>query len=769
MASSNVQYYQRQKENQDVIHNHESKRANLEQQLKVLAKTDNRLAKLRAAKLKTYWKKICDDQKRAQERNDRIVQEFERIDTFLAASTARTEKLRLLKRQYEEYIEKTYPLWMEQVLHHRQQTQQSPAQGAHPLSSQGPPQPYPQGQPSYPHHQPTPGHTPQSQSVGEAGPPPMEPPRGYKETSTPTRSTYNPSQRDESPEERDSYGHVLTSTPFRGDDQYTQKPKTSSIYANISQVMRNPTDQETVQQQSQPRAVQQQVSHVPAERETTAYQHSVPDQVTDVSFSDDIVEEMVQHPQPIQSVRIGQQVHKPVPESPDISQSLSGPMEPNPVDEVGGDEVSDFGDDDLPLSTSQTGPDQPQKIVTHDQVSPPSSPDATPRDRPIQTAVTGGDSSSSPATPSPELHLDGLVRLITHVQADFPEALSLEGYYRSHRPSASDRRDIMHKGNKGIPMHDQDAEKISMVLLEQLPLVVRNLSPKGLLPDSVLAGNVDSITEMRIRMALPEAAQPLWDCLFDHLSQLVRNKVMVTKEVAAVFVPSLVADYSPYQDRAYNLVIRLLEKFDEYRQAESEGMTPRDTMDSMRSSLGGVPPLKFGSLVDKQFGSDDETTTMLTPSVPTDAPKVPLNETAAYRNMLSGTMSSQNRQQAHVDDEDTDDDVEKQFASALSPRDPPSTIPPPKSFANPTDSKPDNQAEPLSELSTPTQPSPVYVPTAVQKQSVKSALGSTAGSSKSHRKVGIQFSSDLDTDTEPEMPMGRKTEEEQDDFFEFYG
>ncbi|XP_060070602.1 centrosomal protein kizuna-like isoform X2 [Ylistrum balloti] len=711
MASSNVEYYQRQKELQNVIHEHENKRANLEQQLKVLAKTDNRLAKLRAAKLKSYWKKICDDSKRAQERNDRIVQEFERIDTFLAASTARTEKLRLLKRQYEEYIEKTYPLWMEQVLHHRQQPQHSPSHIPLPQSSSGLPQHNPQGQPSYPHD-----HSPQSGMRQ----PPVEPPRGYKDISTPARSTYD--QRDEAPEERDSYGHVITSTPFRGDSQYTQKPKTSSIYANISQVMQDPMDEETQKQQSQSRATQQQATHVPAEKEAAAQQHRLHEQIADVSLSDDIVEEVVQHPQPIQSVRIGQQVHKPVPESPDVSQSLSGPMEPNPVDEGGDDEVSDFGDDDLPLSTSQTGPDPSKKLVTQEQVSLPSSPDATPRDPPIQTAVTEGD-SSSPATPSPDLHLDGLIRLMNHVQADFPEALSLEGYYRSHRPSASDRRDIMHKANKGIPLYDQDAEKVSMVLLEQLPLVVRNVSPKGFLPDTVLTGNIDSITETKIRMALPESAQPLWDCLFDHLGHLVRNKVMVTKEVAAVFVPSLVTNSSPYQDKAYNLLIRLLEKFDEDRQAEGDGMTPRDTMDSMRSSLGGVPPLKFGSLVDKQFGSDDESTTMFTPSVPTDAPKVPLNETAAYRNMLSGTMSSQNRQPAHVDDEDTDDDVEKQFASALSPRDPPS---------------------------------------------VKSALGSTAGSSKSHRKVGIQFSSDLDTDTEPEIPMGRKTQEEKDDFFEFY-
>lgn len=50
-----------------------------------------------------------------------------------------------------------------------------------------------------------------------------------------------------------------------------------------------------------------------------------------------------------------------------------------------------------------------------------------------------------------------------------------------------------------------------------------------------------------------------------------------------------------------------------------------------------------------------------------------VTETAAYRSLLTGTLQ-QKQPMVHVDDGDsdnTDDDVEKQFASTLSPRDPP--------------------------------------------------------------------------------------------------
>jgi hypothetical protein len=51
------------------------------------------------------------------------------------------------------------------------------------------------------------------------------------------------------------------------------------------------------------------------------------------------------------------------------------------------------------------------------------------------------------------------------------------------------------------------------------------------------------------RVMLRDDAQPLWDSLFEHLIQLVTCKVMTPNEVAAVFVPCMVSDKSPYQDK----------------------------------------------------------------------------------------------------------------------------------------------------------------------------------------------------------------------------
>ncbi|CAG2235322.1 unnamed protein product [Mytilus edulis] len=170
--------------------------------------------------------------------------------------------------------------------------------------------------------------------------------------------------------------------------------------------------------------------------------------------------------------------------------------------------------------------------------------------------------------------------------------------------------------------------------------------------------------------------------------------------------------------------------------------------------------LKFGSLVDSKQHSDDEDTTMVTPSVPTDGPRIPLNETAAYRNLLSGTMSGQKQPSYHDDndddEDDTDDDVESSSHRLCLPR----TLE--------TSSLPlllchnlDRHNRWNHYLKQVQQHHPVYVPTGMQK-SVKSEAGSTGRSEKmqpfKRPAAVVMISSDLDSETDLDILMEKKTD-----------
>ncbi|XP_052057786.1 centrosomal protein kizuna-like isoform X3 [Mytilus californianus] len=821
MASSNVEYYQKQKELQDFMCEQEQRRQHLEHQLQVYSRSDERLhrvsrmpgtsyskskdtsnkAKLRATRLQSYWRKICEDQRRSQQRNDQILKEFDRIDAHLGNLSARTERLRLLKQQYADYIEKTYPQWHQQVLQMKQRKDESQKH----------------------HHERATNLSQFSQYTPQKQQPVTD---QFVASTSSSQFATQPGQQNQfvasTPAYHQQQQHVpdVSVTPIHRDSRdriSTQVTQESAVYANFTSVTRDSsmpqftTPPQTSTQQQHAASLQKQHSNqqyvspsqtsaagykVPAEKESDA-QLKVSDLQGDISFSSDIPSEVINRP--IQSITVekfGQKVtQEPRVESPDIvSKSTSGQMEPNSADEAD-DDISNFDEEDIPDDGRQAP--TPARQATHVDVmeemsSPEESPIPTPQPggHQVLTVPTAGI-SRSPLLDS-ELTIDGIIHLIHYVESVIPDALSLEGFYRSTPPQHGEKIEIISKANGEEPLIDLDAEMCTMVILENVVLVIRNLPAGCLLPDAILASS-HTINEVQIGRVLSIEAKPLWDCLFIHFLQLIKHKVMTVKEVAAVFVPCLVVDSSDYQDKAYELLVDLLEK--KVDQAASPP-TPREAAESMRSSQGGVsaeieidefgkykvPPLKFGSLVDSKQHSDDEDTTMVTPSVPTDGPRVPLNggqmnKTAAYRNLLSGTMSGQKQPSYHDDndddEDDTDDDVEKQFASTLSPRTPretSSSIPPQPTTAIMSQSRPPQQMEPLSETSSAT--SPVYVPTGMEK-SGKSDAGSTGRSEKmqpfKRPAAVVMISSDLDSETDLDILMEKKqTSQEEDDFFDFY-
>ncbi len=54
-------------------------------------------AKLKAVRLQAYWKKICEDEKRSQWRNEQLIKDFDRVEAQMAALSARSERLRTMK------------------------------------------------------------------------------------------------------------------------------------------------------------------------------------------------------------------------------------------------------------------------------------------------------------------------------------------------------------------------------------------------------------------------------------------------------------------------------------------------------------------------------------------------------------------------------------------------------------------------------------------------------------------------------------------------
>ncbi|XP_046575608.1 LOW QUALITY PROTEIN: centrosomal protein kizuna-like [Haliotis rubra] len=790
--ASNVEYYEKQKEFQDKINKSEQERLRLGQQLKAYFQSDQRLGKLKAVRLHNYWKKICEDERRSKQRNEQIRREFERIDTHMASLGSRTEKLRILKKEYEEYIERTYPQWRELC-----QTKMAGSQPAATDASDG--------QAGSPREETDPiaekvklqmsqiinnksttkpsnnimniraVGTPQSASTSAA-------PVTTHQTYTVSQQSYMASEQPPHASQQTYTGSQVASSVPQQSYPGTQlasftpqqslpsaQPGTDShhTYMNSSAIS------EDTYPASRSFCYSSRVAETSVDRDSDlmgkVLQSETPRDVSRVSntLSDTPRDKSEDGgPLPVQNISIQRKVASPA----QATGNKVSAMQPE-VDE----EDVDFGSDvDLPLSDAQGHAPVQQRERT----------------------VSGGEDSVSASKPfargssfhsskrwseygcvKPELTLEGLLFLLKVVQEDFPQAFALDGYYRSYRPDSSARLEIIQKANSKSDLETFDLNQVSMLVLEQMILVVMSLKDGYLLSDSLLdqAENT-ALTQHAIKQQLSPDGQTLWNGLFNHFSLLLQYKVMEPKEIAAIFVPCIVEDGSLKQKKAYQLVTRLLTVMsgDETDDASSLASpvrqpppphTPKAEVNSGTYD-GKVPPLKFGSLLEKPL-TDDESTSFFS-SAPRD--KMPLNETDAYKNMLSGTMNSQ--PSTHIEEEeDTDDDVEKQFASVLSPRTPASNSIP-EAVANfDTQSKPPQiEDDEVSEMSSPTAAnSPVYVPTAIQ---MRSTMNSTGSNQPVKRIAGIKISSDLDTDSELDVLAAskrRQESEEQEDDFDFYG
>ncbi|XP_039278866.1 uncharacterized protein LOC120350297 [Nilaparvata lugens] len=105
-------YYQRMKELQEKLKQSEDDRMRLEKKFNKILQTvraEDRMRKLSSAK-DNYMQLIEEDRMRS-DRNDSLMQILDRIENRACSINAKTERLRLLRKHYEAYMERTYPGW----------------------------------------------------------------------------------------------------------------------------------------------------------------------------------------------------------------------------------------------------------------------------------------------------------------------------------------------------------------------------------------------------------------------------------------------------------------------------------------------------------------------------------------------------------------------------------------------------------------------------------------------------------------------------------
>ncbi|XP_032804217.2 centrosomal protein kizuna isoform X6 [Petromyzon marinus] len=124
MSYNPVGYYANVSEIQQRLHSSEKKRLELERKLFAYSKSDHRISRLKVTKLQDYLREVCGREQAARHRNQKLLQDCDRIDAQETSLAVRTDTLRRVKLEYEKQVEQLYPSWKEQLGKKRQEVLQ---------------------------------------------------------------------------------------------------------------------------------------------------------------------------------------------------------------------------------------------------------------------------------------------------------------------------------------------------------------------------------------------------------------------------------------------------------------------------------------------------------------------------------------------------------------------------------------------------------------------------------------------------------------------
>ncbi|XP_048586478.1 uncharacterized protein LOC5520708 isoform X2 [Nematostella vectensis] len=299
-----------------------------------------------------------------------------------------------------------------------------------------------------------------------------------------------------------------------------------------------------------------------------------------------------------------------------------------------------------------------------------------------------GDGSSKEGSLMDPVSVDEFLVMLSVVDDDIEVSFSPESLYHSPACSTSMKEDIIISVGRGDSLQTYDPCTISMIVLEELPRIVTSSSSGWVISDEAFSSGQTISSDRKLRPYVEPSLSKLWITLLAHMTNIVRNGVMSTDEVTAIFAPPLLSIKSKYHQEWQALLSRLIiSSLKEEPESQSSPDEPEDlprdldqrdanrSVTSESSSFISDAPLPDESVHSAGNGQPDPLQRTFSYEEDFEEENVPLNETAAYKKLMSSAQSDP------VDDvsvilgesgpkkgeSEDDDDVERTLARSISP------------------------------------------------------------------------------------------------------
>ncbi|XP_077094787.1 centrosomal protein kizuna isoform X2 [Siphateles boraxobius] len=151
--------------------------------------------------------------------------------------------------------------------------------------------------------------------------------------------------------------------------------------------------------------------------------------------------------------------------------------------------------------------------------------------------------------------------------------------------------DIISKSGQCGRLDGVDLHACGAVVLQQLPLLSCSLSHGCLLHSDLVNTHWSSATKPEeIRLCLSAESVQLWDCCFRHFIQLQQQKILSTEHIIQLFTQLLVTKNATYTDKAGELLKRLLTHESETHQPSESELSSSCSLPSLLHDIVGKTP-----------------------------------------------------------------------------------------------------------------------------------------------------------------------------------
>ncbi|CAF0725517.1 unnamed protein product [Brachionus calyciflorus] len=186
-----------------------------------------------------------------------------------------------------------------------------------------------------------------------------------------------------------------------------------------------------------------------------------------------------------------------------------------------------------------------------------------------------------------ESSLDSFNYMLDYIELEIQHTIHPERYYRQEEPHYKTKLEIIRLASEKMSLDEMDPGDISMVIIEQLPQIVRKQTKnKCLFTTDLMSLSVADVSEQMVSLFLKEDSDiKFWNRIMKHMNFLKRYASIDISEIARKFAPNFLAFDSIAVEKAVKFLEKILNDANKNYENRNKTVVLEESLSKTETSL----------------------------------------------------------------------------------------------------------------------------------------------------------------------------------------